>query len=212
MPVSRLIRTRFVWHHINVTSSCRSSTSIIINNDRRHGGSSSMSSISNGSINVTDSNCNSTSSIIRRSLHHCLPSRRRLLLRSLPSIASAAATASSSSSRCYNLIPCFNYTSTARIYDSGGEHGDPPFGSDGHLIEAPSSSSSSSSSSMDSASSPTQRSRLRVSDILGLMEPKAFTIAETCTVLEGVSHLIKEKLASTLTGSSSSNITTICAE
>jgi hypothetical protein len=65
---------------------------------------------------------------------------------------------------------------------------------------------------MDSASSPTQRSRLRVSDILGLMEPKAFTIAETCTVLEGVSHLIKEKLASTLTGSSSSNITTICAE
>jgi hypothetical protein len=66
---------------------------------------------------------------------------------------------------------------------------------------------------MESASSPTQRSRLRVSDILGLMEPKAFTIAETCTVLEGVSHLIKEKLASSLTGSSSTFATTstVCA-
>jgi hypothetical protein len=99
------------------------------------------------------------------------------------------------------------------VFSSGGdgEHGFPPLDSAGHLTEA----AASPSSSMESSSSPTQRSRLRVSDILGLMEPKAFTIAETCTVLEGVSHLIKEKLASTLTGSNSSafasSTSTICA-
>lgn len=193
---SRLLRPRLDWNHIVIAFSCRSAstTSVIISDARRDSSSS---------------NCNSTS--IRSLL-----SRRLSIVPSTSSISITASSSSSSTSsnRRYNLIQSFDYTSIARIYGSGvfssggnGEDGSPPLVSVVHPTE------SSSSSSMESASSPTQRSRLRVSDILGLMEPKAFTIAETCTVLEGVSHLIKEKLASSLTGSSSTfaTTTTVCA-
>jgi len=42
------------------------------------------------------------------------------------------------------------------------------------------------------------RPKMRVSDILGTMEPKNFTIPHTSTVLDALSHLIDEKLASAL--------------